>query len=621
VNANTKRSLYGELKLIARGTRLCFKVWNKGLKWMFVADTFRLFSPYFNLYMTSLIVTGLTDLLIPGGSEVRADRLFLLAGITVLGNLLLSLAGRLLDAKKNVHNSDSWRRDTLFYLNTQNRMQYDRLEDPEITVLREKIWQAKNATGHGLQKIYWNISGLTASVFDLAASFGITVSLFRTVARSDLGGILGFINSPLGTLAVIAILLFIIGAKTVVANRYTQKINFEMSKLADSNARAGTYMGLFDRNDMPIFKINRLAIREMETAFGKSDWLINSHRLSLEEELIIAGLDSVLTVVLLVFVATKAYLGVIGIGSFILYNGTVRRFTSAFSDIIQQGGTIFENNNTLAMLFEFLDQPSDMYRGSLAVEKREDIKFEVEFKNVSFKYPGTERFVLKNVSAKIDVGKKLAIVGENGSGKSTFIKLLCRLYDPTEGQILLNGIDVTRYKYNEYMDLFSVVFQDYMLFQFSIARNIAASETYDSEEIESIMRRLGLGELLDANPRGIETPLGQQYDPDGINISGGESQKIALARALYKNAPFLVLDEPTAALDPLAEADIYARFNDIAIEKTAIYISHRLSSCRFCDEILVFHDGEIIQRGSHDELVSADGKYSELWNAQAKYYK
>ncbi|MBQ1954781.1 MAG: ABC transporter ATP-binding protein [Clostridia bacterium] len=204
---------------------------------------------------------------------------------------------------------------------------------------------------------------------------------------------------------------------------------------------------------------------------------------------------------------------------------------------------------------------------------------------------------------------------------NTFIKLLCRLYDPTEGQIFLNGIDITRYKYDEYMDLFSVVFQDYTLFQFSIAQNIAASENYDPAEIESIMRKLGLGDLIDKNPRGLETPLGRDYEHDGVYLSRGESQKVALARALYKNAPFLVLDEPTAALDPVAEADVYARFNEIAREKTAIYISHRLSSCRFCDEILVFCDGEIVQRGKHDELVEIqDGKYAELWSAQAKYY-
>ena len=616
-----KRSFADELSLIMRGIRLCFRVWNKGLIWMIVSNIFGLISPYFNLYMTSLIVTRLSDLLIPGGNEASGEKLFLLAAVTVFGSLLISLTGRLISAKSSVFNSDSWRRDSLFYLNAQNRMQYDRLENPEVTILREKIWQAKNATGHGLQRIYWNLPSLISSVFDLGASLGITVSLFKTVQKSDAGSFLSFAGSAWGSLSVIAILIGVVIAKTIIANRYTRKINFELSKLAQSNAKVSVYNLNYDKNDLPIFGIGKITLRETKKAFGKSEWLINSHKLSLEEELLITALDCVLSVVLLVFVATKAYLGVIGIGSFILYNGTVNRFTTAFSNIIQQGGTMFENNNTLAMLFEFLDQPSDMYRGSLAVEKRDDIKFEVEFKNVSFKYPGTEKYVLKNVSAKVNIGKKLAMVGENGSGKSTFIKLLCRLYDPTEGQIFLNGIDITRYKYDEYMDLFSVVFQDYTLFQFSIAQNIAANENYDPAEIESIMRKLGLGDLIDKNPRGLETPLGHDYEHDGIFLSGGESQKVALARALYKNAPFLVLDEPTAALDPVAEADIYARFNEIAREKTAIYISHRLSSCRFCDEILVFCDGEIVQRGSHDELVGLqNGKYAELWSAQAKYY-
>ena len=210
----------------------------------------------------------------------------------------------------------------------------------------------------------------------------------------------------------------------------------------------------------------------------------------------------------------------------------------------------------------------------------------------------------------------------NGSGKTTFIKLLCRLYDPTEGKILLNGIDIQKYNYEEYMGIFSVVFQDFKLFSFSLGQNIAANADYDKARVEYCLKKAGFGERLAQMPNGTDTCLYKDFSENGVEISGGEAQKIALARALYKDAPFIVLDEPTSALDPVAEAEVYSKFNEIVGQKTAIYISHRLSSCWFCDEIIVFDHGLIIQRGSHDDLVADEkGKYAELWRAQAQYYE
>ena len=201
-------------------------------------------------------------------------------------------------------------------------------------------------------------------------------------------------------------------------------------------------------------------------------------------------------------------------------------------------------------------------------------------------------------------------------------KLLCRLYDPTAGKITLNGIDIRKYNYNEYMALFSVVFQDSQLFSFSLGENIAASVVYDSKLAKQCLISSGFSDRLHTMNSGLATPLYKDFAEDGVEISGGEVQKIALARALYKDAAVLVLDEPTAALDPVAEFELYSRFNEIASGKTAIYISHRLSSCRFCDDIAVFHDGELIQYGIHDVLINDKaGKYYELWHAQAQYYE
>ena len=262
-----------------------------------------------------------------------------------------------------------------------------------------------------------------------------------------------------------------------------------------------------------------------------------------------------------------------------------------------------------------------MYQGDMKVTSLDNGTHEIEFKDVSFRYPGCEQYTLRHINLKFQVGKRLAVVGQNGSGKTTFIKLLCRLYDPTEGVILLNGVDIRQYRYEEYLSIFSVVFQDFTLTDFTLGQNVASGEKYDKARVEECLKKAGLEERLKNLPLGTETYLSKTFSKEGVDMSGGEKQKIALARTLYKNAPFIILDEPTAALDPIAEAEIYSKFNEIIEDKTAIYISHRLSSCRFCDEICVFDKGTVVQQGSHEGLLAVEnGKYHELWTAQAQYY-
>jgi ATP-binding cassette subfamily B protein len=284
-------------------------------------------------------------------------------------------------------------------------------------------------------------------------------------------------------------------------------------------------------------------------------------------------------------------------------------------------GSILNNNQYIEIYKEFLELENTKVKGSLPVEKRDDNEYEIEFRNVSFKYHGSKDYVLNNLSIKLKIGEKLAIVGMNGSGKTTFIKLLSRLYEPNEGQILLNGIDIRKYDYEEYTRLFSIVFQDFRLFSFSLGQNVAASVDYEEDYAKEVLYEVGFEDRLKTMPKGLNTALYKNFEEDGVEISGGEAQKIALARALYRNAPIIILDEPTSALDPIAEFEIYSKFNEIVGSKTTFYISHRLSSCRFCDEIAVFDNGKIVQRGSHEELLKdKEGLYHSLWNAQAKYY-
>ncbi len=328
-----------------------------------------------------------------------------------------------------------------------------------------------------------------------------------------------------------------------------------------------------------------------------------------------------ITIMLYGFAIFRAVSGTMTAGevvAFVMYFSRIQYAVLGISDVI---ACLLSRAPMWQQIFDFLDIPDEKYKGTIPTEKRDDNEYEFEFKHVYFKYPDSEDYVLKDVNLKWRIGEKMALVGKNGCGKSTLVKLLTRLYDPTEGEITLNGIDIKKYKYEEYMALFSVVFQDSKLFSFSLAENVAADTEYDAELVESCVRRAGLSERLDTMENGIETCLYKDFDDKGVEISGGEMQKLCLARAIYKGSPFIVLDEPTASLDPISEHDIYTKFNGIVGTRTAIYISHRLSSCRFCDEITVMDNGQIAERGSHDELIGKGGVYKELWTAQAEYYK
>ncbi len=320
-----------------------------------------------------------------------------------------------------------------------------------------------------------------------------------------------------------------------------------------------------------------------------------------------------------IYLTASVFTGAISVGNVLLYAGCITKLASELGNMISMYNCLSYRFEYLGYFEEFISSPNMHYDGTLPVEKRDDYEYEFEFRNVSFKYPGTEQYVLRNVNLKFDVNKRFAIVGQNGAGKTTIIKLLCRLYEPTEGEILLNGINIEKYDYAEYTSIFSVVFQDFKLFPLPLDENIAGSDEVDKERCKEVIEQVGLTETVMNWPEKERTRLYKNLG-DGINVSGGEAQKIAIARALYKDSPFVIMDEPTAALDPIAEAEIYENFNEMIHDKTAIFISHRMSSCKFCDEIIVFENGEIVQKGEHAKLVEEKGLYQQLWNAQAQYY-
>ena len=322
------------------------------------------------------------------------------------------------------------------------------------------------------------------------------------------------------------------------------------------------------------------------------------------------------------FVILKALAGVITPGSILMHVGIIANFSSGIDQFSASLAKLRLCCQTIEPLRSILELPQALNKQALELPKdalRQ--KHEIEFRNVSFHYPGSDVNVLKKINFSIHIGKRLAVVGLNGSGKTTLIKLLCRLYEPSEGEILINGVNILDYNIADYFALFGVVFQDFQLYAFSLGQNVASGPIYDPDLVWHCLKQAGLDERVRQMPRALETSLYTFLDVNGIELSGGEAQKLAIARALYKNAPIVVLDEPTASLDPISEYEIYTHLSSLASGKTAIFISHRLASCRFCDDILVIHEGQIHQHGSHEELLTeTNGLYYDMWHAQAQYY-
>ena len=249
--------------------------------------------------------------------------------------------------------------------------------------------------------------------------------------------------------------------------------------------------------------------------------------------------------------------------------------------------------------------------------------FDIEFRNVSFKYGTSEKYALRNINVKLNSKERIAIIGENGAGKSTFVKLLMRLYEPTEGTILLNGVDIKTIDYEHYQNFFAAVFQDFKLFSFTIRENITFDTDTTSErkkDLQKIVNATGLDKVVAKLSKGLDTTVYRDFDDAGFTPSGGEGQKIAIARAAYKNAPIVILDEPTAALDPISESQIYEQFNQFFSDKCSLYISHRMAVTKFSDRTLVFDNAQIVQDGNHEDLMNQKGKYRELYELQAQYY-
>lgn len=501
------------------------------------------------------------------------------------------------------------------------KAEYQKLESSDFKELIHKHSEAQDRVFSSFVQFSWMMRDFISGAVTLIISVIIIIPLLK-IGFTKTGDT--YFESPVflltifGAIAIMAVIILIVATQM---NKAWFKAGDEYSRLDRifyyflnmfSDYNTGKEIRLYKEQNL----IEHTATDKLLTDGEKLLKKASLH--TAKSSSFVAILGALVGFGIYLFIGVKGLYGLFGIGSLVLYCGSFMQIINGIMKMAVTFGKTAEMVPLVNYYFEIVNAKDDMTYG----EKELDLsdKFEIEFKNVSFKYPNTESYALQNINLKINNGEHLAVVGRNGSGKTTFIKLMCRLYDVTDGEILINGINIKEYSKESIISLYSVVFQDFKIFSTTLAQNISTNEEYDKERLYDALDKANIKDRVLKMENKECTYLYKDLDKAGVEISGGEAQKLALARALYKDAPIVILDEPTAALDPIAEHEIYNRFNSFVENKTAIYISHRLSSCVFCDKIAVFDKSKLVESGTHQELLTAGEKYFELWNAQAKYY-
>lgn len=587
--------------------------------------------PYVHIYFYAKIL----DCMLAGQLEPAVQNMLWLVGLTFVCGLTTKICWNSLEVAcaacgENVKQRTA---DKAF------RMDYEAYEKKETLDGIRRVrgnWRAD--IGRQLMSIYHFIE---MGLYTLTALVFMLVFFFR-IDYDDRNFFTSWKGIPV--LLLFSFLLLLAGKK--VSGRIGEK-NKEMLEHGEKQNALRVYFMSFAHTlesamDIRIFQLQRLIEKKSEETCKVEDdaWEYGKQISALEALFsFVSGIGVLFTYVLIV---GKAYYGIISVGDILLYVGMINSFFQYLSRWINSYNWVCSRLDYVLTYEEFLEQQelrepvSELCEEDRrAMEKPADGRWELELQNVSFAYPGNERDSLKHINLKIRSGEKLALVGPNGAGKTTLIKLLCRLYQPGEGKILLNGQDISRFAFAEYTSVFSVVFQDFELLAFSVRDNILAGQdegaetaglkSVDSkalrkeERIWKVLEMVEMDERVRQMPQGLDSLLFKD-NGDGTMLSGGEAQKLAIARALYKDAPFVILDEPAAALDPIAEAQIYENFDKLIQGKTSVYISHRMSSCQFCDRIVVLDQGAVVEEGTHAQLMEREGLYARLYRAQAKHY-
>ena len=481
-------------------------------------------------------------------------------------------------------------------------MDYPYLEDPEVLKMVQQFMQGRMTQG-GLAGAGWALgNGLPA----LLTALGMLFILARLS-----GGLLGLL------LAATAVSLVLLRLQV----KYLSGMTMEM---ADGNRILGYLFSIFTDfsygKDIRLFEAEPLMTTRMKDTVDEL-WRVcfgnytKSGACQAGRAAIAQGVVALIYAMMAVQTVQKG----LSIADFVMLTAAAVSFASSVMTAVTSAMNFYGALKMVAPFGEYMNLPPVLSQGSEPVPELtgEDA---VVFDHVSFTYPRAAEPTLKDLCFTIKRGERLAVVGENGAGKTTMIKLLLRLYEPDEGTIYLGGRDIRTMSREETLKQFAVVFQDFKLLAFSVKENICIGPGGDEERLHEVLRKLDLDKVMESTPHGAETSVYRLFDEEGVEFSGGERQKMAIARALYKDSPIVVMDEPTAALDPIAEAEIYGHLNQLVEHKTALFISHRLSSCKFCDRVAVFENSGVTQCGSHKELMAQEGLYRRMFAAQARYY-
>lgn len=566
-------------------------------------------------YLPVILVARILDLLVY--RENSADPVSI-AVVGLVGIWLLKGVKALLEKEMKTRSYQiAMRFETLVPVNTLN-ISFSDLESDYAKEMRARIL-ADRSWGSGFFGVADKFCNLCNSGFELLGSVIMLIPLAMQVSGSAAGKVAAALLFNIG--------LAVVGA-SVYAKWYQKKESAAMNQMtqAEKNSRfwymdegGSGAIGAQSLKDIFMYRAKKMIQKTIDTEReGVRENVFTIARINSAGGLGTGMIQGILLCVSYYCVLALAIAGTITVGMVLRYAQAIFQACMSVSASIRLAGEFRTDVGRIASTLEYLNLKAEKTKGDSFTEMTKGV---IEFRNVSFRYPGTKELVLDHVSLKIEPSEKIAVVGKNGSGKTTLVKLLCRLYEPEEGEILWNGKNIREYDLREWQKIFAIVFQDYSLLSLTLGQNVAASVQYEAERAKEVLQLAGFGERLNKLKKGLETVVYPEYEQDGVSFSGGEEQKIAIARAIYKGGQICILDEPTAALDPVSESRVYESFDEIVKGKTAVYISHRLSSCKFSDRIFVLDNGKIAESGTHEALLSQNGLYAQLWQAQAQYYK
>lgn len=601
INAKNNKPKYGVVGNVIYLLKNMWK-WDKGLFLFFLIQIpLMVLGPFLGIYMPKVLIDSITQ-------DISIGQFLINIGIPIIGIIIVETILKASYFKTNTGGINYRFRYIKMQVDKAIDTDYENIDGPQGQNMLMKASMATMNDSSGTQAI-------TKALIDLSSN---------SIGMAIYGGII-FTIHPLfiGFMILSSLINYYIG-NSVNKFEYKNKDNLAPveKKLKYIRSKAGDFKAA---KDLRLYNMSSW-FQDMYDVFLRDR--VNLQKQNIYRRYFGNFIDGILAFlrdgIAYGFLIYSVIYKDMSIGNFVLYFGAIGGFSNWISGIVKNLNELNKIHLETCDLRDYLEMEDKMNRGKgIELPKDWELPCDIEVRNLYYKYPGAEDYTIKNMNLHVKKGEKLALVGVNGAGKTTLVKLICGLYTPTKGEIYINGNKASSYNRDEYYTLFSVVFQDIHLLPLSIEKNISLQikENIDNNKIDEVLKISGLIEKVANLPKGKETLLLKSINKEAIDLSGGEMQKLMLARALYKGGPIIILDEPTAALDPIAENQIYQKYNELTKEKTSIFISHRLASTRFCDRIVFIEDGQIIEEGNHNTLMGKNGKYREMYDMQSHYYK